>query len=59
MEISIGFRAVEVPASKVQVSRALGIAPNSISGPLCVGLGILPVTEGLSAPPFISRAFAF
>jgi hypothetical protein len=26
---------------------------------LCVDLGILPVTEGLTAPPFISRVFAF
>jgi hypothetical protein len=26
---------------------------------LCVDLGMLPVSEGITAPPFISRAFAF
>ena len=37
----------------------LALRPTQYRDSLCVGLGMLPVTEGITAPPFISRAFAF
>jgi hypothetical protein len=37
----------------------LVLRPIQYRDSLCVGLGMLPVTEGIAAPPFISRAFAF
>jgi hypothetical protein len=37
----------------------LELRPIQYRDSLCVDLGMLPVSEGITAPPFISRAFAF
>jgi hypothetical protein len=45
--------------AKIPGVPGLALRPIQYRDSLCVGLGILPVTEGVAAPPFTARAFAF